>query len=338
MQEFEQIMALVFGTMSGFLLLACIILMYQLFRNFKAGHLITSASLYRIFVVVFRSISLIVFLSGIVLYVFVLMRGSLFAPESFKATVLLSAFLLMILIVISTVYTKQTITVLNAILSSVTSLILLIIGFMLIYNYNQAIAYPDEQDSVILNLPFDGEWVAIGSGATGLTNHHNRISSQKYAADLTRVGENGKLFTEDGSLSIHSKSWDAEILSPVDGVVETAVDGYLDDRSKRALAGNHVAIKMADSVYVMMAHFKLGSLMVQQGDSVKVGDPIARAGNSGNSDFPHLHIHVQTSPEYDIEETQTLPYRFKEGKVKRFLFWREKENFYLLGNDRVRRD
>ena len=30
-----------------------------------------------------------------------------------------------------------------------------------------------------------------------------------------------------------------------------------------------------------------------KGDQVAVGQPLGRCGNSGTSDFPHVHVHVQ---------------------------------------------
>ena len=39
----------------------------------------------------------------------------------------------------------------------------------------------------------------------------------------------------------------------------------------------------------MMKH----SLLVAVGDKVKTGQPIGRAGNTGNTSEPHLHIHAE---------------------------------------------
>ncbi len=44
---------------------------------------------------------------------------------------------------------------------------------------------------------------------------------------------------------------------------------------------------------VILAHLRRGSIAVAAGDSVEIGDPLARMGNSGNSSEPHLHVHAQ---------------------------------------------
>jgi murein DD-endopeptidase MepM/ murein hydrolase activator NlpD len=42
-----------------------------------------------------------------------------------------------------------------------------------------------------------------------------------------------------------------------------------------------------------MAHLQRNSVRVRTGDVMAVGDTVARVGNSGNTDEPHLHIHAQ---------------------------------------------
>jgi len=41
---------------------------------------------------------------------------------------------------------------------------------------------------------------------------------------------------------------------------------------------------------------------VKTGDVVEVGSPLGRVGNSGNTDEPHLHMHVQR----ELPETSPL--------------------------------
>jgi murein DD-endopeptidase MepM/ murein hydrolase activator NlpD len=44
---------------------------------------------------------------------------------------------------------------------------------------------------------------------------------------------------------------------------------------------------------VVLAHLQKGSLVVQDGDNIQVGQAIAKIGNSGNTSEPHLHIHAR---------------------------------------------
>lgn len=43
---------------------------------------------------------------------------------------------------------------------------------------------------------------------------------------------------------------------------------------------------------VELAHLQKGSVRVETGDPVKMGQSIALVGNSGNTSEPHLHIHA----------------------------------------------
>jgi len=76
--------------------------------------------------------------------------------------------------------------------------------------------------------------------------------------------------------------------------------------------------------------------LLSQGDSVKTGDILAQVGNSGNTDFPHLHIHIQNSETYDIESTTTYPIRFREFKQNRYGYWTNQRKQFILSNDIIK--
>ncbi len=54
--------------------------------------------------------------------------------------------------------------------------------------------------------------------------------------------------------------------------------------------GNGVIIEHPDKMLSYYCHLKKDSIMVKAGDSVKAGDVIAQIGQSGLSEFPHLHF------------------------------------------------
>ena len=335
MQEFETIMSIGFGTAT---LLIVIVLATKVFRyiNSRAEFvpLHRSGALHFIQkITVFASV--VVFYNGLMAHAFVLQRGSFLTPELFRLFFAIS-FTALLLWELFYLWKVKQVKPLQSILAMVYSLPFLLLGIIFWNNYHQAKKFPSVDESIILSLPFKGEWVATGAGATALTNHHDRIPSQRYSIDFARVGEDGRLFRGHGETSQDSETWGTEVISPVIGTVVLLVDTLEDDNSMEYLAGNHVIIQVSDTVFVALAHFMQHSMKVEKGDLVFPGDPIALVGNSGNSDFPHLHIHVQTTPEYDLHETRTLPFRFDEVKRKRFLFWRTARNAYLLGNDRVR--
>ena len=56
--------------------------------------------------------------------------------------------------------------------------------------------------------------------------------------------------------------------------------------------GHHVILRCGE-VWVLLGHMRQGSVAVRARDSVAVGQPLGRVGNTGNTDEPHLHIHAQ---------------------------------------------
>jgi len=80
------------------------------------------------------------------------------------------------------------------------------------------------------------------------------------------------------------------------------------DFTARNFIGNHVVIRHAEGEYALYAHLIGGSVTVAPGDVVEAGQVIGRCGHSGHSSEPHLHFHVQDSP--DLFEGMGLPVTF----------------------------
>ena len=51
-------------------------------------------------------------------------------------------------------------------------------------------------------------------------------------------------------------------------------------------------MQFGGGVKTRYAHILSGSISVRQGQSVTIGQPIARVGSTGNSTGPHLHFEV----------------------------------------------
>jgi hypothetical protein len=275
---------------------------------------------------------------GLVAYLFVLQRGSAFMPIGLK--IALAGLLLAVLAfeITARLWPKLPAGRLALARGFAGTLACWVVGGFLVTLFWTASRYPPEGYEVLLDPPFEGTWVAIGAGATGRTNHHNRILSQRFAIDIAKACPDGRLFRGKGTALDESCTFGAAILAPAAGVVTHVVDGLPDGDSKKELAGNHVIIRLAEERYVALAHLKQGSIVVAPGDTVEPGQKIGLAGNSGNSDFPHLHIHVQNGPVYDIRKSISIPFRFRNAEVKRFLFWHRVNSVALLSNDRIRAD
>ncbi len=286
----------------------------------------------------FRYISIVaipLFLAGLVHYIFILQKGNLFAPYWAKLTLLALLALLLITEIIYNIHLQPK--KVNRIFNLIFGVVFLIFGFLLNKIYFNAKQHPDIASSVIIDLPFKGKWIASGAGASGLTNHHDRIRSQKYAIDIVKFSDNDKLFKNEGVANEDSYTFGAEIISPVNGKVVHIADSLPDKKiqERDKLAGNHIIIQFQDTLFVALAHLKQKSIKVKQGDMVRTGDLLAQVGSSGNTDFPHLHIHVQNSAVYDIETTRSYPFRFREFKRMRYIFWQNETNQFLLSNDIV---
>jgi hypothetical protein len=55
-------------------------------------------------------------------------------------------------------------------------------------------------------------------------------------------------------------------------------------------AGNYLTLDLGSGRFALYAHLQPGSLKVKLGDHVNAGQALARLGNSGNSDAPHLRF------------------------------------------------
>ncbi len=72
--------------------------------------------------------------------------------------------------------------------------------------------------------------------------------------------------------------------------------------------GNYVTIQHSDGSVAWYWHLQKESVMVNIGDTVKIGQHIGLSGNTGYSAFPHLHFEVQG---YDASGNyKQLPIRF----------------------------
>ena len=71
-----------------------------------------------------------------------------------------------------------------------------------------------------------------------------------------------------------------------------------------------------DGPFVLLAHLRRGSPVVQVSQTVRVGDPVAQGGNSGNSTEPH--VHVQVSDRLDWADARGVPLAFvgRDGSVR----------------------
>lgn len=171
-------------------------------------------------------------------------------------------------------------------------------------------APPNDVDVVDLALPFGpGNYLIAHGGSHPTINGHLRTldteqerfrewRGQSRALDIFRLTSLG-LHTTQGLKPADPAAYatfGAPLLAPCDGIIARVVDGLQDmpvpQMDTDNMAGNFIAIECS-GVYVILAHLRQGSVLVQEGDVVSAGTLLAEMGNSGNSSEPHLHMHVQ---------------------------------------------
>lgn len=150
-------------------------------------------------------------------------------------------------------------------------------------------------------VPFDGQWLVVWGGDDAASNYHVVAPDQRHALDLV-VWRGGASHRGAGRALPDFWAWGEPVRAPVGGKVVAAVDGHPDTPigAKKVPgvgpAGNHVVLEAAPGAFVVLAHFRQGSVRVRPGDEVRAGDVVGACGNSGNSSEPHVHVHAQDRP------------------------------------------
>jgi murein DD-endopeptidase MepM/ murein hydrolase activator NlpD len=118
-----------------------------------------------------------------------------------------------------------------------------------------------------------------------------------------------------GSPSENAVDWTA----PEGTIVCAARDGRVVGIKQNSTVGgpdqkwrpfaNYVVIKHADGTFADYVHLQPESVMVELGDEVTTGQPIARSGKTGFTSAPHLHFSVFQT--VDGKTKLTLPFRLK---------------------------
>ncbi|MBA2847930.1 peptidoglycan DD-metalloendopeptidase family protein [Thermosulfuriphilus ammonigenes] len=148
-----------------------------------------------------------------------------------------------------------------------------------------------------LTLPFSGDWT-VWQGFDGPWTHKG---IWRYALDFVITDAEGKTFSGQGQLLEDYYCFGKPVLSPVRGRVISLVNN-IDDNPPGSVNeidnwGNYVLIYDERGFYVLLAHFKRGSIKVSPGQWVEKGHLLGLCGNSGYSPQPHLHLQIQFSAE-----------------------------------------
>ena len=107
------------------------------------------------------------------------------------------------------------------------------------------------------------------------------------------------------------------VLSSAPGTVKGRRDGVADFAPYRPNqeCGNGVVIDHGGGWETQYCHMRQGSVLVQVGDAVDTGTPLGMIGQSGQADFPHVHLSVRRNgvdidpfaPDTTDRCTETIP-------------------------------
>ena len=164
----------------------------------------------------------------------------------------------------------------------------------------------------ILDLAFpfkSGRYIVVNGGSSERINGHfmtlgprfRKWRGESYGVDLIRVDGLGFRTRRPAFLKVSEDpaaylSFGEEVSSPCNGTVLAAAEDRPDmpvpKRDRRHLEGNFVLLRCG-GFDVLLAHFRRGHVEVGAGQAVRTGQALGQVGNSGNTDEPHLHVHVQ---------------------------------------------
>jgi murein DD-endopeptidase MepM/ murein hydrolase activator NlpD len=190
---------------------------------------------------------------------------------------------------------------------------------------------------------------------------HRVATSQEFAFDVVdyRRGENGAFMLSsppksndvedyfffereilaigDGTIVATGNKWPNEwVKNPLEYSEERIVELTLKLLEEgidfdHAILGNYVIIDHNNGEFSLYAHMSEGTLTVKVGDTVKQGQIIGKAGNTSNSECPHLHFHLMDSK--DFQTANGLPVMFKDLPIAQAPICDFKETNSLLYSD-----
>jgi hypothetical protein len=165
------------------------------------------------------------------------------------------------------------------------------------------------------HLPFNGRWFVMQGGDTLNVDQHMSVRAQWFGLDFAKVGglsQRELSRTASPSRAEDFYSWGEPVLAPADGDVASVIDALPDNplgvKDTGHPTGNRVVITVAPTRFVILAHFQRGTISVKAGQRVRRGEVLGKCGNSGNSDFPHVHMHVQDSAELNAGNGQNATF------------------------------
>lgn len=156
-------------------------------------------------------------------------------------------------------------------------------------------------------LPFNGLWYTEHGGHKKKNSHSWNLIPQRYAYDF-EIRKNDLPYHDDYKKIDNYYSYLQDVICPCDGFVFDLENNYQNTKiyeGRKATSdisdprGNYITIKHKNGEYSTICHLEKGTISVEIGELIEQGQVIAKVGNSGNTEGPHIHFQVQKGPNFN---------------------------------------
>ncbi|HZX83372.1 MAG TPA: M23 family metallopeptidase [Reyranella sp.] len=181
----------------------------------------------------------------------------------------------------------------------------------------------------VLGPPFVGSGYVAADGCCDSIRHVRALLSlnghftlaQRFAVDWEQIDPENRVVKGDTKTLSNYVIYGREVLAVADGTVVSSrndlpeqVPGALPQGMTIDQAdGNFVVLDIGAGNYVLYAHMQPGSVTVKAGVKVRRGAVLGKVGNTGNTQAPHLHLHVMDGP--SPLQSNGIPYVFDSFKL-----------------------
>ncbi|APG64171.1 hypothetical protein LPB136_01775 [Tenacibaculum todarodis] len=198
-------------------------------------------------------------------------------------------------------------------------------GKAIAYSIETTILDIPNKTELTLGLPFNkkGKWLYEAESHKNSRFYSNGkvIYPQRFALDWIFVNDDESFAKNNIKENENWYGYGVEIVSVADGVVVDLKNDIIENEplsnemavriTNKTIAGNYVVIDIGNKIHAIYGHLIPSSIKVSIGDKVKKGQVIGLLGNSGNSDLPHLHFHLESKSNTPMGE-EGIPYHLKE--------------------------
>jgi len=164
----------------------------------------------------------------------------------------------------------------------------------------------------VLGPPLIGKGFVAADGCCDTIRHVRALLplngsfalAQRFAIDWEQVDGENRLVKGDLADPRNYTIYGQPVLAVADGTVVSARNDLAEQVPSALPAnlpiaeadGNFIVLDIGGGAHVLYAHLQPGSVLVGTGARVKRGDILGKVGNTGNSQAPHLHLHVMDGP------------------------------------------